>query len=357
MNILHNHKTMSDTRKKTEILGQNSDPVKLLQDLDAIDTDQKKLNYLRTLFIEEADVDDYLQYLDTDEDIDLTRKQIIRLKGTLEGFKVYLKETYLPITGKIIKRFDERLQENVNKLANPDLTPEEVDKIANTRKIIAHALRIAKAPRGAKGKNLRDVTQEKSVTSVAESKKELSPEEEKILLATVKARFEKNMGRHKRIEWVKVQTKLEASHEKMWSLNDMERTGGEPDVVGYDKKTDEYIFYDCSSESPKGRRDIVYDKEAQDWLEKNYPQEKCNGNAVEMAMSMGIEILTEEQTRELQKLGNFDLNTWSYVKTPVGIRKTGAALCGYRRLSVVNLSQHSAYVPGDDLAFRGALRV
>ena len=133
-------------------------------------------------------------------------------------------------------------------------------------------------------------------------KRKLSPEQREELLRTLKARFEKNMNRHKGLEWAKVQAKLEANTEKLWSLNEMERTGGEPDVVGHDKKTDEYIFYDCSAESPKGRRSVCYDREALESRKKHKPE----NNAIDMAADMGIELLTEEQYRELQKLGNFD---------------------------------------------------
>ena len=136
-----------------------------------------------------------------------------------------------------------------------------------------------------------------------ETKKKLSQEQGEELLRALKARFEKNLNRHKGLEWAKVQAKLEASPEKLWSLNEMERTGGEPDVVGYDKKTGEYIFYDCSAESPKGRRSVCYDREG--W-EARKPETRPENNAIDMAAAMGIELLTEEQYRELQKLGNFD---------------------------------------------------
>ncbi|RPJ53598.1 MAG: DUF4256 domain-containing protein, partial [Acidobacteria bacterium] len=151
--------------------------------------------------------------------------------------------------------------------------------------------------------------------SKVETKKELSPEQREELLRALKARFEKNMNRHNGLEWAKVQAKLEANIEKLWSLNEMERTGGEPDVVGHDKRTGEYIFYDCSAESPKGRRSVCYDREALESRKENKPED----NAIDMAAAMGIELLTEEQYRELQKLGNFDTKTSSWVKTPSGI--------------------------------------
>src|ERR1700752_2895163 len=159
------------------------------------------------------------------------------------------------------------------------------------------------------------------------TKKKLSSAQREELLSALKARFEKNMNRHKGLEWAKAQAKLEANPEKLWSLNEMERTGGEPDVVGHDKKTGEYIFYDCSVDSPKGRRSLCYDREALDSRKENKPQD----NAMDMAAAIGIEILTEEQYRELQKLGNFDTKTSSWLKTPPEIRKLGGAIFADRR--------------------------
>src|SRR5437867_5643813 len=155
-----------------------------------------------------------------------------------------------------------------------------------------------------------------------ETKKELPPKQSEELLRVLKARFEKNMNRHKGLEWAKVQGRLEAHTEKLWSLNEMERTGGEPDVVGQDKKTGEYIFYDCSSESTKGRRSVCYDRKAQESRKEHKPE----NNAIDMAAAMGIELLTEEQYRELQKLGDFDTKTSSWVKTPSDIRKLGGGI-------------------------------
>ena len=165
------------------------------------------------------------------------------------------------------------------------------------------------------------------MNNINSNKKELSPEQREELLRALKARFEKNMNRHKGLEWAKVQAKLEANPEKLWSLNEMERTGGEPDVVGHDKKTGEYIFYDCSAESPKGRRSVCYDREALESRKEHKPE----NNAMDMAAAMGIELLTEEQYRELQKLGNFDTKTSSWVKTPSDIRKLGGAIFCDRR--------------------------
>src|SRR5438874_6019737 len=158
--------------------------------------------------------------------------------------------------------------------------------------------------------------------NINSNKKKMSTEQRKELLRALKARFEKNMNRHKDLEWTKVQAKLEANNEKLWSLNEMERTGGEPDVVGHDKKTGEYIFYDCSAESPKGRRSLCYDGEALESRKEHKPK----NNAIDMAAAMGIELLSEEQYRELQKLGNFDKKTSSWNKTASDIRKIGGAI-------------------------------
>src|SRR5947209_8143593 len=170
------------------------------------------------------------------------------------------------------------------------------------------------------------------------TKKKLSPEQREELLSTLKTRFEKNMKRHQGLEWAKVQAKLEANAEKLWSLNEMEATGGEPDVVGYDKKTCEFIFYDCSAESPKGRRSFCYDREALDSRKENKPE----NSAMDVAAAMGIELLTEEQYRELQKLGSFDLKTSSWVKTPSAIRKLGGALFCDRRYDTVFVYHNGA---------------
>ena len=184
---------------------------------------------------------------------------------------------------------------------------------------------------------------------------ELSAEQREELLRALKARFEENMNRHEGLEWAKVQTRLEANPEKLWSLNEMERTGGEPDVVGYDKKTDEYIYIDCSAESPTGRRNTCYDRKAQDEREKKgvHPA----GNVIDMAAAMGIELLTEEQYRELQKLGEFDTKTQSWVKTPSDIRKLGGAIFADRRYGHVFVYHNSAPSFYGVRGFRGSLRV
>jgi hypothetical protein len=186
-----------------------------------------------------------------------------------------------------------------------------------------------------------------------ENKKELLPEHCNEILSVLKTRFEKNMNRHNGLEWDKLQAKLEGNTEKLWSLNEMERTGGEPDVVGYDKKTDEYIFYDCSAESPKGRRSICYDREALESRKEHKPLT----NAVDMANAMGIEILTEEQYRELQKLGILDSKTPSWKKTPAEIRILGGAIFADFRYGNVFVYHNGAESYYGVRGFRCSLRV
>jgi hypothetical protein len=173
------------------------------------------------------------------------------------------------------------------------------------------------------------------------------------LLSVLKRRFEKNMKRHKGIEWAKVEAKLEANPGKLWSLNEMERTGGDPDVVGYDNRTDEYIFYDCSVESPQGRRSVCYDREGLESRKEHRP----DNNAVDMAAAMGIELLTEEQYRELQKLGEFDTKTSSWVKTPSSIRELGGALFADFRYGNIFVYHNGAQSYYAARGFRGSLRV
>ena len=184
-------------------------------------------------------------------------------------------------------------------------------------------------------------------------KNKLSPGQREELLRALKHRFEKNMNRHKGLEWAKVQAKLEANSEKLWSLNEMERTGGEPDVAGHDKKTGEYIFYDCSAESPKGRRSVCFDGEALESRKEHKPE----NSAIEMAAAMGIELLTEEQYRELQKLGDFDAKTSSWVQTPADIRELGGALFCDRRYGCVFVYHNGAESYYAARAFRGSLRI
>lgn len=183
--------------------------------------------------------------------------------------------------------------------------------------------------------------------------KELKAKERQELLSVLKDRFEKNTSRHRNVDWARVQTKLEANGKALWSLCEMERTGGEPDVVGYDRKADEYTFVDCSAESPKGRRSICYDREALEARKEHKPK----SSAVEMAGAMGIELLTEAQYRELQKLGAFDTKTSSWVQTPSGIRKLGGALFCDRRYDTVFVYHNGAESYYAARGFRGALRV
>jgi len=183
--------------------------------------------------------------------------------------------------------------------------------------------------------------------------KELSSDQRKGLLRTWKVRFEKNMDRHKDLEWEKVQAKLGSNAEKLWALNEMERTGGEPDVVGLDRETDEYIFYDCSEESPKGRRSVCYDREGLEERKAFKPEY----NAIDMASAMGIELLTEQEYRDLQKLGNFDTKTSSWVRTPADIRKLGGALFCDRRYNHVFVYHNGAGSYYGVRGFRGSLRI
>jgi hypothetical protein len=185
------------------------------------------------------------------------------------------------------------------------------------------------------------------------NKQGFSPEQREQLLGLLRIRFEKNENRHKGLEWAKVLPRLEANPEKLWSLNEMERTGGEPDVVGHDKKTGEYIFYDCSAESPQGRRSLCYDREALDSRKEHKPKD----SAVAMAAAMGIDLLTEEQYRELQKIGTFDTKTSSWIKTPSNIRQLGGALFCDHRYGTVFTYHNGAESYYAARGFRGSLRV
>src|SRR5215831_9546880 len=184
--------------------------------------------------------------------------------------------------------------------------------------------------------------------NINSNKKDLSSEQREELVEALKARFEKNMNRHNGLQWAPIQATLEANAGKLWSLNEMERTGGEPDVVGHDKKTGEYIFCDCSAESPKGRRSVCYDREALESRKEHKPED----SAIDMAAAMGIELLTEEQYRELQKRGNFDTKTSSWVKTPSDIRKLGGALFCDRRYDTVFVYHNGAESYYSARAFR-----
>ena len=184
-------------------------------------------------------------------------------------------------------------------------------------------------------------------------KKDLSPKQREELLGTLKARFEKNINRHKSLEWVRVQARLEANREKLWSLNEMEKTGGEPDVVSYHKKTGEYIFFDCSAETPKGRVSVCYDREGWESRKEHRPKT----TAMDMAAAMGIDLLTEEEYFALQKLGDFDTKTSSWVKTPAQIRELGGALYCERRYGRIFVGHNGAQSYYAARAFRGSLRV
>ena len=191
------------------------------------------------------------------------------------------------------------------------------------------------------------------MSNITSNKKKLSQEQREELLESLKARFEKNMNRHKGLDWTKVLDKLQANSEKLWSLFEMERTGGEPDVVGYDKKTNEFVFYDCSAESPLGRRNVCYDREGQESRKEFKPKD----NAIDMALAMGIDLLAEEQYRELQKLGAFDTKTSSWVETPTDVRKLGGALFADRRFDHVFVYHNTAPSYYGARGFRGSLRV
>jgi hypothetical protein len=191
------------------------------------------------------------------------------------------------------------------------------------------------------------------MNSSTSNKKQLAPKQREELLGVLKSRFEKSMGRHKGLEWTKVQAKLEANPEKLWSLNEMEKTGGEPDVVGVDKKTSEYIFWDCSTETPKGRTSVCYDREGLESRKEHRPKT----TAMDMAAAMGIELLTEEQYLELQKFGDFDTKTSSWVKTPAEIRNLGGALYSDRRYGRVFVGHNGAQSYYAARGFRGTLRV
>jgi hypothetical protein len=209
-----------------------------------------------------------------------------------------------------------------------------------------------KAPKGTKSKSLKEGTK-KGPASGVETTTALSSEQREELLRVLKTRFEKNMNRHKGLEWAKVQAKLESAAQKLWSLNEMEKSGGEPDVVGIDKKTGEYIFYDCSADSPKSRRSLCYDHEALESRKEHKPK----SSAMDAAAAMGIELLTEEQYRELQELGNFDTTTSSWVQTPSRIRELGGALFCDRRFDHVFVYHNGAESYYAARGFRGSLKV
>jgi len=211
-------------------------------------------------------------------------------------------------------------------------------------------LALANAQKGTRGRAKTNETEQRGKT---EMQKDMTAKQREELLRTLKARFEKNMDRHKGLEWAKVQARLEDNSEKLWSLNEMEKTDGEPDVVGHDKKTGEYIFYDCSAESPKGRRSACYDRKALESRKEHKPKD----SAMDMAAAMGIELLTEEQYRELQKLGNFDTKTSSWIITSADIRKLGGALFADYRYGHVFVYHNGAESYYAARGFRGSVRI
>lgn len=334
---------MPHSSNNAESIGNNPDPIQLLNDLEALETDQKKWNHLRDIFLEEADLDEYLRYLDTNEELDLTRKQLTRMKATLEGYRVYLQE-YLEKTGERIGRFDARLKQSAEDLAAPDLTPEEVDRIAHTRKRVARAMRIAKVPRGAKGKSLREITK-KGFASGVEGKKELSPEEITKYLGEFKVRFDALPGLHKGVKWVDVEKSLKADPESMKKLMALDEKGHEMNVFG--EKNGEIQFRSAQTDVTKiaaEHRTIMYDKKAQ----TDYPDYRTNGNAENIVKSMGIELADSElYQRFIIEKG------WVWLKTDVDTRKPGNAFYGY------NNGVYKCYADfrSDDGSFCASLRV
>lgn len=340
---------MSNAPQTPEVPCQNPDPVKLLQVLEGMDTDKKKFIHLRNLFLEEADVDEYVQYLDTDGDIDLTKRQLTKLKVVLDGYKGYLKE-YLERTGKSLEKFDERFRKNVTALANPDLTPEEAQELARTRVSFSKAMKAVAAPRGAKGKSLREVT-EKGLVSGVGAKNELTPEQvEKKWLGEFKTRFEALSQLHKGIRWADVEKSLKADPEAMKKLQALDEKGHKMNVFGEEKR--EFIFAsgwsDCNEVS-EDHRNITYDLEGQKLAEKD--GYNSTGNAVDIASAMGVDLADPNFHEQLRKA--IAVNGWAWLKTDAATRKTGYAFSGRN----VGVSEGSAGHPGAVGSFRAALRV
>jgi hypothetical protein len=239
------------------------------------------------------------------------------------------------------------------RIGRPGLTQAPVELLVCGRRVHVCAGREAKEPVVRRPGELRPMKQSIEAETEMRRARDMTTEQHEELLRSLKARFEKNMNRHKGLEWAEVLARLEADTEKLWSLNEMERTGGEPDVVGHDEETGEYIFYDCSVESPQGRRNVCYDREALESRKRHKPEK----NAIDMAAAMGIELLSEEQYRELQRLGDFDTKTSSWVKTPSDIRKLGGALFCDRRYHHVFVYHNGAPSYYAVRGFRGSLRV
>lgn len=347
---------MSAVPKNMEAPGQQPDPVILLENLNGMDTDQKKYNQLRDIFVKEADVDEYIQFLDTDEDIDLTKRQLTQLKATLEGYKVYLKD-YLKQTGERIGRFDERLKTTTEEMANPDLTREDVRRVAHTRERVAQAMQIAKAPRGAKGKSLREVTQNGPVSGI-EVKKELSPEEIDKYLGEFRTRFDALPQLHKGIEWAEVEKALRADVESMAKLYALDEKGHKMNVFG--EENGEFVFASAWNDYEKvaeDHRNICFDPEGQKLAEKHGYEPK--GNAVSIiAAIMGVK---EDEARDYLADPKFHeqlrkavkVNGWAWLKTDAATRKSGDAFDGYYN----GIYKDNADSYNDVSSFRASLRV
>ena len=239
------------------------------------------------------------------------------------------------------------------RIGGPGFTQAQIELLVCEQRVHVCGGREAKEQAVRRPGEQRPMKQSRKAKTEIQRAKDMKAKQREEILRALKARFDKNMNRHNGLEWAKVQAKLEAKTEKLWSLNEMERTGGEPDVVGDDKKTGEYIFFDCSAESPNGRRSVCYDREAL----KSRKEFKPKDTAVDMAAAMGIEILTEEQYRESQELADFDTKTQSWVKTPPGIRKLGGAVFCDRRYNSVFLYHNGAESYYAARGFRGWLRV
>lgn len=325
----------------------SQNPVHLLKELETRETDQKRNNYLRSIFIDPTDVDQFLADMDADEELDLSKKQITKLKGMLEGFKVYLKEEYLPQTGERIQRFDEKLKEVTAAFGNPEATPEELEGIGETRRRVAQAMQIAKAPRGEKGKNLREVTQKRVG---AESKKELSPEEVDAFRGELKTRFDALPQLHNGVKWADVEKSLKADPESMAKLQALDANGHAMNVFGEEKG--EFIFasgWDNYEKVSAEHRNIAYDLESQKLAEKNGYNPK--GNAMDIAKALGVDLADPNFHEQLRKA--IEVNGRAWVKTDAATRKSGYAFFGYYG----GICKYYAYDYNDDGSFRAALRV
>lgn len=318
---------MSAVQNNMESPRSQPDPQHLLNELDAINVDEKKFVHLRNIFLEVADVDEYIQFLDTDEEIDLTRRQIKILKTVLEGFKVYLMN-YLKRTGKSIEKFDERFKKNVEALSDPNLSPEEVSELARKRVGFSKAIKAVIAPRGAKGKNLRAVTQKGPVSGVENKKGLLSSEKVDEYLSEFKNRFDEFLQVHVlHSEWADVEKSLRADPEAIAKLYALDEKGHKMNV--FSDKNGEFKFvsmWDNCYEVSEKHRNIVFDKEAQDLLAKKFPYKKCNGNATDLAEELGVDLADPNIYEELRE--EIKSNGWAWLKTDAAIRKRGVAFVG-----------------------------